>query len=98
MTSKLKTWKEIAPGTVIDNVPTSPEYKTGTWRSERPEWDPHKCKHCLICWLYCPDSAIRVDENGKMVGIDTDYCKGCGLCAEVCPPKVKAITMKPEEE
>ncbi|MCD6267417.1 MAG: 4Fe-4S binding protein, partial [Thermotogaceae bacterium] len=25
-----------------------------------------------------------------------DYCKGCGLCANVCP--AKAIEMKPETE
>lgn len=23
-----------------------------------------------------------------LLGIDTDECKGCGLCIEACPPKV----------
>jgi len=30
--------------------------------------------------------------------IDYKYCKGCGICAEECPPKVKAITMVREEK
>ena len=30
-------------------------------------------------------------ENGKVVGIDLDHCKGCGICAEECPRK--AVSM-----
>lgn len=30
-----------------------------------------------------------------MVRIDYDYCKGCGICSNVCP--VKAIEMVREE-
>ena len=26
-----------------------------------------------------------------MVGIDLDYCKGCGICAAACPPRTAAI-------
>jgi pyruvate ferredoxin oxidoreductase delta subunit len=31
-----------------------------------------------------------------MAGIDLEHCKGCGVCAEVCPPK--CIAMHPEGE
>ena len=46
--------------------------------------------------VFSPDSSIMVKDE-KMVGIDYFHCKGCGLCASVCPHKVQAITMEIEE-
>ncbi len=91
-----KGWKEIPIGLVLE-AGSSLNFETGDWRSDKPVWDEKKCTHCLLCWVYCPDSAIIV-ENGKVKGIDMRYCKGCGICAEECPPKVKAITMVREEK
>ena len=78
-------------------MPTdAPRPRTGGWRTgERPEVDVSKCVNCLLCWLYCPDSAIRLDGT-TFAGFDHDYCKGCELCAVVCP--VGAIEMVPDEE
>jgi Fe-S-cluster-containing hydrogenase component 2 len=45
-----------------------------------------------LCHLYCPDSAIDFET----IEIDLDYCKGCGICASICPPK--AIKMVQEIE
>lgn len=73
------------------------EFKTGDWRSSRPVHDSAKCTHCLVCWIYCPDSSIRV-EGGRFAGFDLDHCKGCGLCAAVCPPKAAAIRMLDERQ
>ena len=93
---KKKGWKELPIGLVLD-AGTSMEFETGDWRSDKPIWDAEKCTHCLICWVYCPDSAIIV-KDGKVQGIDLKYCKGCGICAEECPPKVQAIKMVREEK
>jgi len=56
--------------------------KTGLWRTFRPEYNEEKCTVCLLCWLYCPESAIAV--NDEKISIDYEYCKGCGICANVC--------------
>ncbi len=74
---------------------TSAVFLTGSWREERPELALDRCIHCMLCWLYCPDSAIRASE-GRVVGIDYDHCKGCGVCAAVCPPHAHAIVMTEE--
>jgi pyruvate ferredoxin oxidoreductase delta subunit len=72
---------------------SSEEFKTGDWRTEKPIVDFDKCIHCLICWIYCPDSSIEVTD-GKLAEIIYDFCKGCGICAEECPKD--AITMESE--
>ncbi len=93
---KLKSWKELPEGAVIPGSPNSGEFKTGDWRTQKPIIDFNKCTHCHLCWLYCPDTSV-LTENGKITGFDYDHCKGCGICAEVCPPRIKAITMVKEE-
>ncbi|NQT20598.1 MAG: 4Fe-4S binding protein [Planctomycetes bacterium] len=85
-------WKDIPLGGSVPEPGTSLEYETGSWRTYRPVHDAEKCINCLRCWIMCPDSAIQV-EDGKVVGIDYKYCKGCGICATECPPKVKAFKM-----
>jgi len=96
MKKEKKGWKELPIGLVLE-AGSSKEFETGDWRSDKPIWDPNKCTHCLICWIYCPDSAIIV-KDGKVQGIDYRYCKGCGICAEECPPKIRAIKMVREEK
>lgn len=93
--ARLLGWQEIPIGGVILDAGNSVEYNTGTWRAQRPVLDATKCTHCLICWIYCPDSSIVI-ENERMVGFDLQHCKGCGICAEVCPKGARAITMVEE--
>jgi len=69
--------------------------KTGTWRVFKPILDQNKCVKCLQCWIYCPEATIIRKEDNS-VEIDYEYCKGCGVCANVCP--TKAITMVREGE
>lgn len=90
-----KNWKEVDIALVVKRGGTAQDFKTGDWRSSKPEWNGEKCKQCLICWLFCPDSSIEV-KDGKMTGIDYEHCKGCGICAKECP--FKAIEMKEEKK
>jgi len=69
--------------------------KTGEWRSLTPVIDHDKCipakqkkQSCFLCWLYCPDATIK---KTIPIQINLEYCKGCGICMQVCP--AKAITM-----
>jgi pyruvate ferredoxin oxidoreductase delta subunit len=94
---KLRGWKELAEGCVLETPGSSKEFKTGDWRINRPVWHEDKCTQCLFCWIYCPDTAVVV-KDGKMAGFNYDFCKGCGICAAECPPKANAITMHPESE
>lgn len=94
---QLPGWREMPAGAVITEAGNAVRYQTGDWRSLRPEWSQEKCIQCLLCWVFCPDGAIIV-RDGKIAEFDFEHCKGCGICAQECPPKVKAIKMVPEEE
>jgi pyruvate ferredoxin oxidoreductase delta subunit len=89
-----KGWQNLPIGAVLQGG-TAVEYKTGTWRTFRPVWTKEKCINCLQCWLICPDMSILA-KDGKLNGFDYDHCKGCGLCAYICPVKGKAIKMEKE--
>lgn len=93
--SKPKSWRDIPPATIAWGA-TAREVETGMWRSMRPVLDCKKCVSCLKCWLQCPDASILTDEDGKVTAVNLFFCKGCGICAEVCP--VKAISMHPESD
>ena len=92
-----ENWRQLPQGDLILEKGTAIKYMTGDWRSNKPIWDKEKCINCLSCWIYCPDSSVLI-EDSKMVGIDYDHCKGCGICARVCPEKVGAIDMVLEEK
>ncbi|MBI2865379.1 MAG: 4Fe-4S binding protein [Chloroflexi bacterium] len=83
----LKSWRELPIGGVILESGSSVDYLTGGWRAERPIIDMDRCTSCMICWIFCPEGGILVEES-KVTGIDMDHCKGCGICALECPPKV----------
>ncbi|RLE55254.1 MAG: ferredoxin [Thermoprotei archaeon] len=92
--SCLGSWKEMPIATLIPEPGNSVKYKTGSWRAGfKPVIDHSKCVKCLMCWIYCPEPAI-VRKEDDSVEINYDYCKGCGICAKVCPRG--AIQMVPE--
>ena len=92
---QLKDWNELpVAGALAPFDAVQPH--TGGWRTAgRPVTHLSACVNCLLCWLYCPDSAIVLDGT-TFSGIDYDFCKGCALCVEVCP--ADALSMESEDE
>jgi len=66
------------------------------WRIEKPVFNKDYCIDCQFCWIYCPDISI-ISRDKKMIGIDMDHCKGCGICVEVCPTNPKSLLMFAEQ-
>jgi len=66
------------------------------WRIEKPVFNKDYCIDCQFCWIYCPDISI-ISRDKKMVGVDMDHCKGCGICVEVCPTNPKSLLMYSEQ-
>lgn len=89
---KLKSAKEIEIGGALMSG-TSIENKTGNWAVFRPKVDFNKCIHCMRCVLFCPDICIP-SKADKRLETNLDFCKGCGICSEVCPLKCIAMVEK----
>ena len=88
------TWKDLEIGSIVTEPGSASQYQTGTWRSERPIIDLDKCNKCGLCYIFCPDAAIEMNDEGYPE-VNLFYCKGCGICSVECP--TKAITQVEEE-
>lgn len=64
---------------------TSKKFKTGSWKSQRPEIDNEKCIRCQQCVKSCPENSLSLDKEKNEIKFNPDFCKGCGICSEKCP-------------
>ena len=67
----LSAWQELEPGGVVVRDEAE-QPLTGGWRTGlKPEVDLGACVDCLLCWLYCPDSAIELDGRASPASTST---------------------------
>jgi 2-oxoacid:acceptor oxidoreductase gamma subunit (pyruvate/2-ketoisovalerate family) len=69
----------------------SVKVRTGSLGVYKIKFIKENCINCMACWLACPDMCIKREKDAKgtwhIVGSDHFHCKGCRICAEVCPGK-----------
>lgn len=83
-------------GHLISKAGSSAANKTGSWRvDKRPKFLRKNCIACRMCVFICPEGIISGKEKNTFE-CDFDYCKGCGICAAICPKK--DIEMVAEKE
>ena len=87
-----RSYKDLPPAPLADLYTDA--VPIPKWRTFRPEFSKEKCTKCYLCWKFCPEVAISIDEEGYPQ-INLDFCKGCGICAFECRPE--CIIMVREE-
>lgn len=50
-----------------------------------------QCPHPVPCQLACPHDAIEVKAPTNARVVNTDKCKGCGICVDACPWEMTAL-------
>ncbi|MEM4280586.1 MAG: 2-oxoacid:acceptor oxidoreductase family protein [Candidatus Caldarchaeum sp.] len=68
----------------IVNLGNSTLRRTGNWRLFKPVVDYQRCTGCMVCYVYCPESAIALDPDNRPL-VDYENCKGCMICLKECP-------------
>ena len=54
------------------------------------------CKHCGICYAFCPVKVFTRDEKERVFVSHPEKCIGCRMCEYRCPDL--AITVSGTEE
>ncbi len=70
-----------------------------------PDFTAENCTGCRTCTYICPTDAIESSqENGvyriwnrefevSTCSVETELCRGCGRCEEVCPYSIPRVTL-----
>ncbi|MBN1354397.1 MAG: butyrate kinase, partial [Candidatus Omnitrophica bacterium] len=89
---ELYTYETIPPFVRTDAVRKSPAgrmLRTSRLTKQIAHIDSSLCSNCRKCDSICPERAIVMSggEESAVIGVNADYCKGCGLCLgkDICP-------------
>ena len=66
------TWQDITVGTEIYEPATSVLVQTGDWRVMKPVFLEDKCKQCMLCVPFCPDSQIFLQLQVLYILLNTN--------------------------
>ena len=77
---------------VIRAPGSSAKVKKGSWRVYKPVFVKEKCVKCKLCFIFCPEAAIKWKDGPEW---DYDLCSGCMICYNEC--KAKAIKKERDE-
>jgi pyruvate ferredoxin oxidoreductase gamma subunit len=80
-------WSNMLNGGAIDALTHSTIGRDNrlAGRGNVPNFHPESCTSCGICLTVCSDPGGLIWKDGKMQGVDEQFCKGCMRCVEVCP-------------
>ena len=56
----MTTWEQNKVGCILLEKKLAQPFKKGEKRTQKPALDTEKCTKCALCYLYCPDAAIKV--------------------------------------
>ena len=83
--------EDMTTGAVWYTPGGSSKTKTGSWGVYKIKFIPENCINCNACYFACPDMCIKREQDEKgiwhITGTDHFHCKGCRICADVCPGK-----------
>lgn len=88
-------WRNMLNGGTIDALTHSTIGRDNriAGQGKVPRFAPEACVSCGICMTVCSDPGGLLWKEGRMVGIDERFCKGCMRCVEVCPPTKKGTAL-----
>ena len=84
-------WRNMLNGGAIDALTHTTIGRDNrlAGRGKVPEFHSESCSSCGICLTVCSDPGGLLWKEGRMIGIDERFCKGCMRCVEVCPETKK---------
>lgn len=77
------TFKQEKVGCALLVSGKAQPFTPGTKSELLPIWDKNLCVRCALCYIYCPNAAIKRLDDG-FFGVNKDLCTGCGICHREC--------------